>query len=455
MRLGEELVRTIRHFWPEFNDWLDRFPDGRFLPAITYDKRFLVWWGINLYLLQLGSRRQLDFQLDIRGTQVLTNLNRLAQTEQTTRPVHKTLHYYLGRGRPQATTQALARLRANMVRRLMRMKALDAARLQGYFVAGIDATGQLVFRYQHCPHCLVYHHAKHTTYHHQVLEAKLLGPAGLALSMGTEFVLNQDDDPSAAAETRKQDCELNAFSRLMPALRRDFPQVRLCLSGDALYACGRTLQLAKDHKCAYVLTFKEGQMPALWREFQTLLPLCPQNTLEHVTRDGAHQVYRWVHELSYEDSDGRTWRFHAIQCQETVDGQTTTFAWITDLTVNARTVKDVATKGGRQRWHVENQGFNRQKNSGFNLEHAFCKNPELLKAYYYLLQIGHIIAQVFEASSLLRQLAAECQRTPWQLFGSLKNIAQRLLESFRYYAFGDFAFDPTNAQRIPIRLDTS
>lgn len=41
--------------------------------------------------------------------------------------------------------------------------------------------------------------------------------------------------------------------------RRDYPQRRLCLSGDGLYACGRTLQLAKDYHCNYVLVFKEGR----------------------------------------------------------------------------------------------------------------------------------------------------------------------------------------------------
>ena len=115
----------------------------------------------------------------------------------------------------------------------------------------------------------------------------------------------------------------------------------------------------------------------------------------------------------------------------------------------------VATKGGRQRWHIENQGFNRQKNSGFNLEHAFGKDPEVLKAYYYLLQIAHIMMQIFEASSLLRHLAAEYERTPWQLFGSLKNLARRLLESFRYFALSDDAFDPGSAADIQIRLDSS
>jgi hypothetical protein len=461
LKLGEGLVKTTRHFWPEFTAWLDDIPDSRFFPYVIYDKRFLVWWGISLYLFQLGSRRQLDFDLDTRDTQVLGNLNRLANTKQTTRPVHKTLHHYLGHSRPAA----YAWLRSQMVRRLMRMKALDAGRLQGHFVVGVDGTTELVFRQRHCAHCLEFQHEGYTLYTHQVLEAKLLGPANLTLSIASEFIENSDQaaqsrsgdatQSSGDAESRKQDCELAALSRLVPSLRRDFPQVRLCLSGDSLFACGRTLQLAKDHRLAYVLVFKEGHMPAVWADFQSLLRLCPQNALERTTPDGAHQVYRWVHDLSYQDHQGRTWKFTAIQCQETVAAQTTTFAWITDLLVNARTVVDVATKGGRQRWHIENQGFNRQKNSGFNLEHAYCNNPELLKAYYYLLQIAHMILQVFEASNVLRHLAAECGRTPAQLFGSLKNLARRLLDSFRYFVLGDDVFAPAASQRLQIRFDSS
>jgi hypothetical protein len=57
--------------------------------------RFLVWWGFWLYLGQLRSRRQLDFQLDTWGTQVLTNLNRLARTAHQTRSVHDTLDHFL------------------------------------------------------------------------------------------------------------------------------------------------------------------------------------------------------------------------------------------------------------------------------------------------------------------------------------------------------------------------
>jgi hypothetical protein len=451
LKLGEAFVRTIRHFWPDLNDWLERVPDSRFQPFVTYDKRFLVWWGLSLFLFQLRARRQLDFDLDCRDSEVLKNLNRLANTKQDTRPVHKTLHHFLG----HSGVEPYAKLRRQMVQRLIRSKALDAARLQGCFVVALDATGHLVFREKHCEHCLVQQHATCTVYMHQLLEAKLLGPANMVLSMGTEFIENQDDNATLAADARKQDCELKALSRLMPKLRGDYPQLRLCLSGDGLYACGRTLQLAKDYKCNYVLVFKEGHLPALWREFQTLLKLCPENHWKHQPADGVQQEYRWVHELSYEDGEGRTWSFTALQCQETINEETTTYAWITDLHVSKGTVVEVATKGGRHRWHIENQGFNRQKNSGLNLEHAYCTHPELFKAYYYLMQIAHLIMQVFEAGSLLKHLAAECGRTPWQLFGSLKNIAQRLLESFRYRILGDSVFVPDPTERIQIRFDSS
>ena len=451
MNLGELLPTTIRHFWPQFNQWLDSVPDSRFAPLIIYHKRFLIWWGLSLYLFQLGSRRQLDFDLDARGTLVLHNLNRLAQTQQETRPVHDTLDHFLG----HTGAAPYAWLRTRMLRRLIRMKALDAGRLQGRFVVVPDATGHLAFRQRHCPHCLIYRHATHTLYLHQVLEAKLLGPAGLTLSMASEFIENSDSNAALAGEAHKQDCELKALSRLLPRLREDFPQLRLCLSADSLYACGRTLQLAKDYHCGYVLTFKPGRMPAVWEDFQSLLKLCPENTLERSAPEGVHQVYRWVHGLSYQDDQGRSWRFNAIECKETVDGETTTFAWITDLKVDAHTVEEVATKGGRHRWHIENQGFNRQKNSGFNLEHVFSIDPENLKAYYYLLQIAHMILQLVEAGSLLRELAAEFGRTPLRLFGSLKNLARRLLEAFRYFALSKQAFDPLRAAGIRIRLDSS
>ena len=453
MNIGPLLVQTVRHFFPDLNVWLDEIADPRFEPMIIYHKRFLLWWGLSLFLFELSSRRQLDYQLDTDGPEVLNNLNRLAGTKQTTRPVNQTLDYFLGRtGSP-----AIGRLRTQLVQRLIRMKALESSRLQGRMVIAFDATGYLVFDQPHCEYCLTQQHGEQTSYMHQALEAKLLGPADTVFSIGTEFIDNRDRQGTpadASSEKIKQDCELRAMGRLVPAVRAEFPQLRLCFSGDGLYACGEGFQLAKDARASFVYTFKQGRMPTLWQEFQTLLSLCEDQRVEVQTPQGVHQVYRWVKDLSYTDSKKRTWTLTAIQCQERLaTGEKRLWAWVVspDLDVDRTTVQEVSQKGGRNRWHEENQGFNTQKNSGLNLEHAYSHTH--WAAYYYLLQIAHLMLQLLHKGSLLRHLAkSEGRRTAVELFGSLKNMAQRLLESVRYRRWPANVFK--RGQRIQIRLDS-
>jgi hypothetical protein len=453
LTVGPILAQTVNHFFPELNDWFNDIPDPRFLPFVTYDKRFLMWWGLALFLFKLGSRRQLDYEFNTDGPEVLNNFNRLAGTTQATRPVNKTLNYFLSR----TGATPVADVRTKMVKRLIRMKVLDSARLQGRFVVAIDGTGYLVFRDRHCEHCLTQQHGEQTLYLHQVLEAKLLGPADLVISLGTEFIDNrdaQDCAEGASAEERKQDCELKAARRLVAKIRRDFPQLRICLSGDSLFACGEGLQIAKDYQCDYIYVFKPGRTPALWQEFQALQQLCPEQRVEVQTPERTTQEYRWVNEMDYADSDKRNWRFSAIRCTEKPQaGEAHEWSWITSLEVARKTVAEVSTQGGRQRWHIENQGFNTQKNSELNLEHAY--SHQAWQAFYFLLQIAHMLLQLVEKGSLLRQLAGrQGKASALALFGSLKNIARRLLESIRYQHWPDEVFDRSSAAKMQIRLDS-
>ncbi len=453
--VGQALVQTTRHFFPDLNAWLDRLPDTRVQDACTYATRFLAWWGLCLYLFQLGSRRQLDFDLREGGLPVLNNLNRLAQTEQTTLPVHDTLDHFVG----HAQLGGWERLRTQCVQRLLRMKVLDSARVQGYPVLLLDATGLLCFHRRHCKHCLVQRHGQQTLYLHQVLEAKLLGPAGVVLSLDSEFIENEDTEGPAgrSAEQRKQDCELKAAARLLPRIKKSYPQLRFVLAGDNLYACGALFALAQELGWSFVVTFKEGRTPALWREYRALLKECPHNRLVRQWADGPKQEFRWVKQLDYVDSDNREWRLNALECTETdSEGAVGYFAWLTWLPVGGKTVEEIAQKGGRYRWKIENEGFNRQKNSGLNLEHVYSIDPEKWKVYYVLLQIAFILIQLVERGSLLRRLSAEWGR-PWaQLFGSLKNVARRLLESVRYLVWEAAWFEATAARKLRLGLeDTS
>jgi hypothetical protein len=449
--LGQCLVRTIRHFCPELNGWANQLPDTRLQVLVTYHRRFLLWWGLLLFLCKLGSRRQLDYQLADPELLVLANVNRLSECQQQSLPVNKTLSHFLG----HVGSEPIAGVRTDCVRRLIRNKVLDGTRLLGRLVFALDGTGYLTFKHRHCAHCLVHKYGSLVYYLHPVLEAKLVDSRGLALSIGTEFIENpmdisHDTPPEVATlseyEKVKQDCELKAFARLAPQLKAAFPQLRLCASGDSLYACGTSLTLCQQNHWSYVLTFKPGRTPSLWKDFEGLLKLCPNQRLKTHLPDGTHRLYRWVNDLDYQDDQGRRHKVNALLLEEFSGEAKTTFAWLTDFPLRPNTVCAVAEQGGRIRSKIENQGFNLQKNSGLNLEHAYSEEPDVLKAFYYLLQIAHLFLQMFEMGSLLQHLAKEYDCTPLQLFGSLKNLNQRFLECLRFFQLGEEAFASASCQ---------
>ena len=180
----------------------------------------MVWWGLLLFLCKLGRVRQLDFQLRDTETCVLPNVNALAGAHQETLPVHGTLSHFL----KHVGSPALGDLRTRMVRQLLRNKVLDDERLLGAFVLVLDGSGHVSFRTRHCPHCLTQKHGERTYYFHETLEAKLVTSSGLALSVGSEFIDNRHFEGAVdtGRDRLKQDCELKAFDRLDPAVKRRF-----------------------------------------------------------------------------------------------------------------------------------------------------------------------------------------------------------------------------------------
>lgn len=433
---------------------MDQLPDTRFEPMVEYDCRFLCWWGLLLFDLGLSSRRSADNDLRDLECAILSNINLLAGTQQESLPVAKTLDHFIG----HIGSLAFDQLRYQHNQRLIRMKALDDFRFLGDFIVGVDGTGYLSFSHKHCSQCLTQKHSSgNISYLHPVLEAKILTASGLAISLASEFIENPPGHTPADYQEKKQDCELSAFDRLAANLKAAFPQLRLCLAFDSLYGCGRVFALCSKHHWHFVVTFKEGRTPELWREFQALLELSPQDKINASLPDKTRRLYRWVEQLPYVDSEKRSWTLGAIMCEETAPGgQKTTFAWLTNLAVSRDSVIAIAEQVGRLRIKIENEGFNVQKNSGLNLEHVFSQNWDHAKAYYYLLQLGHLHMQLLQHNSLHQALAKEYgHKSVLALWGAFKKIPQRLLEALRYYLLAEAEFDVSAATRCHIGLNTS
>jgi hypothetical protein len=62
--------------------------------------------------------------------------------------------------------------------------------------------------------------------------------------------------------------------------------------------------------------------------------------------------------------------------------------------LNKNNAQQIANKGGRLRWKIENEGFNVPKNNGYEMEHAYSKNQNGLRIFYILMQIAYIITQL-------------------------------------------------------------
>lgn len=78
--------------------------------------------------------------------------------------------------------------------------------------------------------------------------------------------------------------------------------------------------------------------------------------------------------------------------------------WITSLVPDAKKVCQIA-EGGRNRWKIENEGFNNQKNNGYALGHLFSRtSPDGYKNYYQCLQIAHTINQLTEHNQTITDL---------------------------------------------------
>jgi len=415
---------TAQHFFGTWTTLFDPVQDPRAPSLITYPLAAVLFAGTLLFLCRLGSRRQVTHLLRRNGASaaLFQAVFGVAQC-----PHGDTLHVTCSRLDPDQVQAVVT----DLGRTLIRKKVLDRYRLLGwYFVIAIDGTGRLTFPERHCPHCLTVTHHGRTTYYHPVLEAKLVCPNGLVISLMTEFIENPGENPT------KQDCELQAFYRLAKRLKQAFPRLPICLSLDGLFAGGPTLTICEEYGWKYLITLQEDDIPYLNQEFAALWPLTPENSLRFHTGPQCEiqQDYRWVTDITYVDSKHKTHTVGVLECQESktlADGthKTTRFKWITNFTLRAHgnqkcQVIDLANHGGRIRWKIENEGFNVQKNGGFNLEHAYTRDPVASKVFYFLLQIAHLLAQLIEIGSLFRQAFPAG-------VGSAKNLAFRLLEAWR------------------------
>lgn len=411
------VLSTIRHFFGSFFPLFNKVKDPRDPRRVKYPMKALSWACILMFLCGLGSRRQIGLLL--RNRTSVKNYLTLFGIDGF--PHGDTLDDTFSK----VESGEFQEIVCTMTEILIRKKVLYPYRLLGrYYVVAIDGTGVITFRNRHCPHCLTRTHKGVTLYYHNVLEAKIVTPNGFAFSLMTEFIEN------AGEYVSKQDCELRAFYRLAERLKERFPHLPICLSLDGLFAGGPTFKICRKYGWEFVIVLKDDSLPSVNQEFASL---CQMETGNHLTwltgKNGeVRQDLRWINDIQYVDTNKDEHTLSVLECLETKpdkgEKKTKKFKWLISRNVTDKNAVAIANSGGRDRWKVENQGFNVQKNGVYGLEHAYSENTNSFKVFYFLMQMAHMIAQLLLKGNLLKNVFPRgC--------GSAMNLARFILEAWR------------------------
>lgn len=168
-------------------------------------------------------------------------------------------------------------LKQQMLRALLQRKTFHKSRYRGkWFRIAIDGSGVVSFDHAHCEQCLSRTSRKgKVSYHHHVLDARLVTPNGFSISIATVWIENPEGDYD------KQDCERKAFLRLADRLKKAFPRLPIMILADGLYPYEDFFIQCKQNDWAFITTFKDGCLPSVREEVHGLKPLQMDNHLTH------------------------------------------------------------------------------------------------------------------------------------------------------------------------------
>lgn len=402
---------------------LKQLKDPRNQSYITYPGVVLLMTRILSSLFYISSMRKTSEEFN--SAAMIENIWTLCGEEPTVDeiPYWETINRYLEKVEPEELQEIVHRLCG----RLIRSRAFEGMRIRGrHWQVIIDGTQLHSTRKELDGRSLYRTHNKGTEEecrenYYYVLEAKLVLHPKILVSIQTEFVDNED-----GKETGKQDCERKACWRLMDKLKKAFPRLDICLCGDSLYACERFFEECEKKKWRYILRFKEGSIPTIAGEYRELKKA--EKNHEERVRENVKECYDYVTDIDYNGHKINMAEYE--ECEEYTykmgekkghsEERRKTFWYLTNLPLGKKNMEELVRRG-RMRWKIENEGFNKQKKQGYHLEHQYSKKYQGVKNHYYLLQIGHMIAQVMEAWEMLWAKSRQ----------SLEQKHKRILESMK------------------------
>ena len=387
------MTKIISHHFPNLMLELQNVVDPRKYGQYRIEE--IIFGAISLFVFKCGSRNAMNnfrSEDNFRDNFYKAFRLRLPQMD-TVKVVFEKLN-----------PQELENLKTSLVKHLISNKIFDKWRLDGKILIAVDGTGVSSYDHRHCENCTVHTYKvnqkrkkERKVYFHNVLEAKIVTENGFSISICTEWVENEGVDYD------KQDCEIKAFLRLSKKLKANFPRLPICICADGLYPNKTFFEVCIANQWDYIVTLPDKSLSTFWNKIRFLNRECVTNKYNE---GNIHfkQRFIFLNQISH-NNIVHSW----IQTNETqtdLSGKIEKYKFVhlTNIPITHQNVMQVS-KAGRLRWKIEKQGFDQQKNHGYNICHKYCRKSYTgLKNFYQCCQMGHLFNQLLELSEQFKEL---------------------------------------------------
>jgi Transposase DDE domain len=254
------------------------------------------------------------------------------------------------------------------------------------------------------------------SYHHAGLAAVIAHPKHKEVFLlDFEPILNADG-------AQKNDCERNAAKRLCTALHQRYPDLKIILVEDALYANAPHIRQITGYDWNYILSVKPDSHKSLEKQFAGRRASGQVKELRLTDEQGVQHYFAWTNDLCLADSAIDVTVNYLLYEQTDKKGKVTRWTWVTNLPLTARTVESVM-RTGRTRWKIENETFNTLKNQGYHFEHNYGHGAQNLATVLALLMfLAFTVDQIQQRCDQLFRQLWKGLGTKAKLWSSLRNL---------------------------------
>jgi hypothetical protein len=290
--------------------------------------------------------------------------------------------------------------------------------LEGCYLVALDGVEYFRSKEVHCERCLTCQHQNgEVSYYHQMLGAVIVHPdLPEVIPLAPEPIQRPDGQC-------KNDCERNAARRWLKRFRQDHPHLPIIVIEDALSSNAPHLRDLLAARAHFILVVKPGDHTHLFEQVSQREE-AGQAGLKEVVEASTGTVHRYVFVAGVGINEAnQEVRVNFLRYQErNAQGEMREWTWVTDLELSADNVVLVA-RGGRTRWHIENETFNTLKNQGYHFEHNYGhgqKNLAVVMAQ--LMMLAFLIDQVQQRCNPLFRLAWEKKGPKCALWETVRHL---------------------------------